>query len=112
MDQDHPTVGWVVKMGAEIKIQKDPAVMAHGWLSLQTSLSSCAVADPGSVAIPPNSQQEPQELGSPSPQNLYKVVVGAAARGNTWHCWREDIYPHIQNTPQQSNPDGQLSCRE
>lgn len=53
MDQGHPTVGWVVKMGAEIKIQKDPAVMAHGWLSLYASLGSCAVADPGSVANPP-----------------------------------------------------------
>lgn len=53
MDQGHPRVGWVIKMGAEIKIQEDPAVMAHGWLSLHTSLGSCAVADPGSVANPP-----------------------------------------------------------
>lgn len=53
MDQDHPTMGWIVKMGAEIRIQKDPAVMAHGWLSFYTSYGSCAVADQGSVTIHP-----------------------------------------------------------
>lgn len=67
---------------------------------------------PGVSRKPPPTASRNRALGSPSPQNLYKVVVGAAARGNAWHSWREDIYPHIQNTPQQSNPDGQLSCRE
>lgn len=45
-------------MGAEIKIQKDPAVMAHGSLSFYTSPGSHAVAHQGSVQPTPKSQPE------------------------------------------------------
>lgn len=83
MDQDHPTEGWLVKTGAEIKIQQDPAVMVQGWPSAPDSPQQLC------HGIPPTTASRNHALGSFSTKNLYKAFVGTAVR---WHCWREDTY--------------------
>lgn len=60
MDRDHPSVGWVIKMGAEINIQEDPAVTACGWQSFCSSLGSCAVAHQETITTIHKNQQEPR----------------------------------------------------